>query len=209
MCLKDMLSKLGFFLSFLYPLKAINGVRAINKIMYSAKIQRKIGTKGARFKITPYMNLIGEQYMYIGEGFTALSGMIMQCYDSYLSGQQFLPKLTIGKNAYFGPNCHIGCINEIIIGDNLLAADHVYISDHQHGDLSVSEINIPYIDRALYSKGRILIGDNVWLGQNVVILPNVTIGNNVTVGAGAVVTKDIPDNCIVAGIPAKIIRYKS
>jgi len=209
MCIKKKLFKICNTLSFFYPLRLIEGIRALNKFMYSAKIQRKIGTVGARFKVTPFMSLLGEEYMNIGEGFVALSGMVMQCYDSYLSGQRFYPKLTIGKNAYFGHNCNIGCINEITIGDNILAADHVYISDHQHGDLSISEKDIPYISRSLYSKGKILIGDNVWLGENVVILPNVIIGNNVTVGAGSVVTKSIPDNCIVVGVPAKILKYKS
>lgn len=50
------------------------------------------------------------------------------------------------------------------------------------------------------------IGNDVWIGGNVTILPGVTIGNNVVVAAGAVVTKDIPDNCVVAGVPAKMIK---
>ncbi len=58
-------------------------------------------------------------------------------------------------------------------------------------------------------KGRPTIGDNVELGANVTIIGNIHIGNNVTVGAGAVVVKDIPDNCIIAGNPAKIIKIKS
>lgn len=56
---------------------------------------------------------------------------------------------------------------------------------------------------------RPIIGDNVSLGCNVTIIGGVHIGNNVTVGAGSVVVKDIPDNCIVAGNPAKVIRYKN
>ena len=54
--------------------------------------------------------------------------------------------------------------------------------------------------------GSVNIGDDVWLGGNVTILPGVSIGNNVIVAAGAVVTKDIPDNTLVAGVPAKKIR---
>ena len=53
---------------------------------------------------------------------------------------------------------------------------------------------------------RLRIGDNVWIGGSVTILPGVHIGNNVTVGAGAVVTKDIPDGCIAAGNPARVIK---
>lgn len=57
------------------------------------------------------------------------------------------------------------------------------------------------------AKGRPTIGDNVNLGSNVIIIGKITIGNNVIVGAGSVVVKDVPDNCTVAGNPAKIIRY--
>lgn len=54
----------------------------------------------------------------------------------------------------------------------------------------------------------ITIGDNVYISTGVTILGPVTIGNNVTIGAGAVVTKDVPDDCVVGGVPAKIIKYK-
>ena len=56
------------------------------------------------------------------------------------------------------------------------------------------------------SEGRPTIGDNVSLGANVTIIGNIHIGNNVAIGAGSVVVKDIPDNCIVVGNPAKVIR---
>lgn len=55
------------------------------------------------------------------------------------------------------------------------------------------------------SHGKVKIGDNVWLGENVTILKNVEIGNNVIIGAGSVVTKDIPDNSVAVGVPAKVI----
>ena len=61
-------------------------------------------------------------------------------------------------------------------------------------------------ERPLYSKGAIHIGRNVWVGRNVCIMPGVVLGNNVVVGANSVVTHDVPDNCVVAGAPARIIR---
>jgi len=59
------------------------------------------------------------------------------------------------------------------------------------------------------NRGCPYIGDNVYLGANVTIIGPVTVGNNVIVGAGSVVVKDVPDNCVIAGNPAKIIRYIS
>lgn len=54
--------------------------------------------------------------------------------------------------------------------------------------------------------GKVIIGNNVWIGGNVTILPGVIIGDNSVIGAGAVVTKDVSANCVVAGVPAKLIR---
>ena len=71
------------------------------------------------------------------------------------------------------------------------------------------------INHPLNPKGRrehlgiakpVTIGNDVWIGGNVTILPGVNIGNNVVVAAGAVVTKDVPDNSLIGGVPAKIIR---
>lgn len=59
------------------------------------------------------------------------------------------------------------------------------------------------------SKGKPIIGNNVEVMANVVIAGNIHIGDNVTIGAGSVVTKDIPSNCLAAGVPAKVIRYKN
>ena len=59
-----------------------------------------------------------------------------------------------------------------------------------------------------YQGNKIIIGDNCFISTGVTILGPIRIGDNVTIGAGAVLTKDIPDNCIVAGIPAKIIKFK-
>lgn len=205
--MKILVDRVSFFLSFFYPLHILSLFKKVEKNIYSAKIKRRIEMCGEMFKIFPPINLRGGKYMKIGKNFRAGKNMILQCWDEY-EGDGFLPGLQIGDNARFGENCHIGCTNSIVIGDNLLAGRNIYITDHFHGVGSMKEVDIPPKKRSLYSKGEVNIGKNVWLGENVVILPGVTIGNNVTIGANAVVTKDLPDNCVAAGVPARIIRMK-
>lgn len=205
--LKILIYKVSMMISFFYPSRIITLFKMGGRYVYSAKTRRKIAICGEMFKITPPFNLKGGEYMKIGNDFVAGKGMILQCWDKY-EEDNFLPDLQIGDNAHFGDNCHIGCINSISIGDNLLTGRNIYITDHFHGAGTMNEAGIPPIKRPLFSKGAVSVGNNVWLGDNVVILPGVTVGNNVTVGANAVVTKDLPDNCVAAGVPARIIRIK-
>ena len=66
--------------------------------------------------------------------------------------------------------------------------------------------DVDSIAKAWDNHGDIVVGNDVWIGGNVTILPGITIGNNVVVAAGAVVTKDVPDNCVVGGVPARILK---
>lgn len=74
--------------------------------------------------------------------------------------------------------------------------------------LRIATINHDMYDRHVtYTYGKVHIKKNAWLGMNVTICPGVTIGENAVVAAGAVVTKDVPDNAVVGGVPAKVIKY--
>lgn len=194
-------------ISYLYPLRLITILRGVKKYIYSAKAKRKIERCGNRFFISIPRQIRGEKYMEIGESFWAEEGLDLQCLDRY-GKEVYHPQLLIGNNVHLGYFCHIGCIGSISIGDNLLAGRNVYITDHFHGNGTMEEATISPKERPLYNKGPVKIGNNVWLGDNVVVMPGVTIGNNVTVGANAVVTQDIPDHSIAAGVPARIIRMK-
>jgi len=112
---------------------------------------------------------------------------------------------------HFGPRCSIGSNSVIVsmagveLGEAVLAAGNVYISA---GAYDFSDLSKPIMDQAAYSKGPIKIGDHVWIGTGAVILDNVTIGNGAVIGAGAVVTKDVPENAIVGGVPAKVLKMR-
>jgi acetyltransferase-like isoleucine patch superfamily enzyme len=116
--------------------------------------------------------------------------------------------LVIGDrfNAYH--RLHIGVMNKIHIGDDVLVASNVYISDSSHGgykgDLHSDPRTAPN-DRPLTAE-PIHIGNKVWIGEGAMILPGANIGDGAIIGAGAVVTKNIPAYSIAVGNPAKVIK---
>ena len=131
--------------------------------------------------------------------------MKLRCFKEW-RGQKYTPEIKIGNNVNIQTDCHISAINSVIIEDNVLIASFVYISDHAHGDNQYFDLNIPPIDRPLFSKGSIYIGKNVWIGEKVTVLPGVHIGEGSIIGANSVVTHDIPPYSIAVGIPAKVIK---
>lgn len=116
--------------------------------------------------------------------------------------------LTIGCNLRVNHSVHIAAMHQVVIGNNVLMASGVYISDHSHGIYqgnNQTSPNTPPNSRSIHSK-PVFIGDNCWLGEHVCVLPGVTIGHGTVVGAGSVVTKNIPSNCIAVGVPAEVIK---
>lgn len=111
-------------------------------------------------------------------------------------------RLEIGDGTYVGNNCHFYATKKIKIGKKVLIADKVYLADNLH---SFSDIHTPIIDQPIKQIAPVVIEDGAWLGENVCII-GATIGKNAVIGANAVVTKDIPDYCVAAGIPARIIK---
>lgn len=113
------------------------------------------------------------------------------------------PMVKIGDNVLIGAYSSIGCSNEITIEKDVLLAPHVHITDRNH---TFENVGIPINQQSAVSPGPVFIGKETWLGYGVQIMPNVKIGRHCVVAAGSIVTKDIPDYCVVAGIPAKVIK---
>lgn len=122
--------------------------------------------------------------------------------------------VTTGKKIFFGSDVqindyvHLSSMEKIIIGNNVLMASHIYISDNSHGFYkgdNQTAPNIPPIKRT-YKIAPVIIGNNVWIGEGCVIMPGVTIGDGAIIGANSTVTKNIPENSIAVGQPAKVIK---
>lgn len=111
--------------------------------------------------------------------------------------------LTIGDYCYFGHGCQINAFQKVEIGNSVLISDNVFISDADH---AYKNILTPIKDQEIVTS-PVFVGDGTWIGRNAVILPGVKIGQNCVVGANAVVNKNIPDFCVVAGVPAVPIKF--
>lgn len=137
--------------------------------------------------LTPeYESLVKKLFPTIGEG-----SVIMPP----ISGVRF-HNVTIGKRVYVNSGCLMMSAGGITIGDDTQIAANVQLISNNH-DLT---------DRQVITCKPIHIGKNVWIGAGATILPGVRVGDNSVIGAGSVVTKDVPQDTIVAGNPAKIIR---
>lgn len=149
--------------------------------------------------------VINPQYISIGKNFSSLFNLRLEAWDSF-QNEKFKPEIIIGDNVIFNSDVHIGAINKITIGDNVLMASRIYISDHSHGNITALDLDKKPSERPLYSKGEVIIEENVWIGEGVCILSGVTIGKNSIIGANSVVNKSFPENSVIAGVPARLIK---
>jgi acetyltransferase-like isoleucine patch superfamily enzyme len=170
-----------------------------------AFICTKLFYKGARLIRRPFY-CRGKSRLQFAEGFTTGHHCRLDLLGEENDNSK---KLIIGRNCKLGDNVHIVANEKVMIGDNCLMASKIFISDTCHGEYSKvtadSSPDIPPNERPLYTK-PISIGNNVWIGENVCILLGVKVGDGCIIGANSVVNRDILDNCIVAGAPAKVIK---
>lgn len=183
--------------------KIIESGRKFIQILYSGYYASQLKSVGLQFRLGyPVKFIYGAQYICIGNFFTSFPQLRLEA----IKTETKTPHIIIGDNVSMGYNYQINCIDKIVIGNNVLFGSNIFITDHFHGASNIDETYISPNKRALYSKGPVVIDDNVWIGQNVSVMPNVVIGEGCIIGANSVVTHDIPAFSIAAGCPAKIIK---
>jgi acetyltransferase-like isoleucine patch superfamily enzyme len=180
--------------------------------MLTAKYARLIVRLGRRRFLTPYGRRLGlDGLAFIGpkvvlqigkQGRIELGrwswighGTKIRCHEGVVS---------IGAKTVLGQECTISAYQHVSIGRECVIADRVMLIDFDHG---MVEVDRPIREQGIY-KRDVRVGNNVWIGYAACILRGVSVGDNAVIGTGAVVTKDVPANAVVGGIPARIIRMR-
>lgn len=150
------------------------------------------------------IDIRGKKHIKVSKGFTTGVGCRLEAYPVNEEKTLFF-----GDNFQMNDHVHITAMKNVTIGNNVLLASKIYISDCSHGsysgDENDSDPHTAPADRLLFSK-PVLIEDNVWLGEFVSVLPGVTIGKGTIVGANSVVSRSLPPYVIAVGTPAKPIK---
>jgi acetyltransferase-like isoleucine patch superfamily enzyme len=150
----------------------------------------------------PQGAIYNERYIHVGAG--TILGPFACLTAGMAPGQEMPtdPVVRIGNRCVIGRGSHIVGPWSIEIGDDIQTGPYVYITDQNHSYADPVEP----IGRQWPTEAGVRIGSGSWLGANVIILPGAQIGEHVVVAAGAVVRGTFPDRCVVAGVPAKIVR---
>jgi acetyltransferase-like isoleucine patch superfamily enzyme len=172
--------------------------RKLNSIFFGCVYRFSLKSFGKRSSIFKPDIMQGVNYINVGSNSHIQKGAWLLA----LKNNNVDPVLNICDNVYIGRYAHIVSIKSVTICDDVLIADKVYISDNLH---EYRDITAPIKNQPVFFKKKVTIGSGAWLGENVCVI-GASIGKNSVVAANSVVTNDIPDYCVAAGIPAKVIK---
>jgi len=194
---------IGKFSKLFLPLNLFYLNIVFKEGIFTGRHMQSFGSFGEGSRLSPNMLLVHPEYAHVGKHCQFAPHVIIEMNRIGMN----IPILHIGDNCSFGEFTHITVCNNIEIGQGTLTGRFVLITDNSHGNSSQDEIDIPPLERKNFSRGGVKIGKNVWIGDKVTILPNVEVGDNTIIGANSVVSHSIPSNVVVAGCPAKIVKY--
>ena len=152
----------------------------------------------------PTTALFGERSMRIGE--ETLIGPWVTLTAGYSPDQPDVPDpaLVVGDRCVVGARCSIIAHSRIDIDDDVWMGEDVFVTDANHGYADPAEP----IGRQIADAEPVRIGAGSWLGHGAIVLPGAHIGRHVVVAAGSVVRGSVPDHCVVAGVPARVVRRR-
>jgi len=194
----SVLRGLLFIKPFLKKSKGVIFAEKGAKIQFGHKV--KVGS-GLNLMKHSLINALSYKGVEIGDNFTLGKYAIIECTGVL---RNVGASLKIGNNVGINHYCFIGVRGNIDIGDNVIFGPRVNVFSENH---NFDKLDIPIKHQGV-TKGKTVIGNDVWIGANVSIMSGVTVGDGCVIAAGAVVTKDIPPYSIVGGVPAKIIKTR-
>lgn len=162
----------------------------------------RLGSLGLGSRFKGHITIQNPKCVHIGKQVTIEKYVYFLPCTNY-AGIKYEPQISIGDGTCIGIRNSFAAIDSITVGNNVLFAGYVHITDHSHG---YEDIDKPIKSQKLISKGPVVIEDDCWLGFESEILSGVHIGKHAIIAARAVVTKDVPPYSIVAGNPAKIVK---
>jgi acetyltransferase-like isoleucine patch superfamily enzyme len=171
------------------------GVRARDKA-FSLAVSGAFESFGPRTVIQLPVRVQGERQIALGSGVFVGANSWLQALGN--------GRLQIGDGTAFAGGCVISAATSVRLGQKVLVARNVYVSDHIH---AYADAERAVLEQGLTNLEPVEIRDGAWLGENVVVCPGVTIGRGAVIGANAVVREDVPDYAVAVGIPAHVVSH--
>lgn len=178
-----------------------NGIFAICCKIRNILLFHGYGNIGSCSYILKPMRIIGKKNIYIGDNCSILHQARIETVSGW-EDTSFHGEVRIGNRTSIEQNCHIIAADKLEIGDNCVLSSNVYVADCGHS-CDIMEGSV--MQQPLFVK-KTSIGEGCFIGTGAKIMPGVKLGKYVVVGANAVVTKDVPDYTMVAGVPAAPIK---
>jgi lipopolysaccharide O-acetyltransferase len=169
--------------------------------LFTALCRGSFRRLGRRATLQPPLRIEGARHIEIGERVFLGADSWLEVIDPDRGVSATV--INIGAGTSVSGHCTISAVRSVIIEPHVLIARYVYIADHTHAHAALDR---PIKEQGLAQIAPVRIGEGSWLGQSVVVCPGVTIGRNVVVGANSIVRHDLPDFCVAAGAPARVIR---
>jgi acetyltransferase-like isoleucine patch superfamily enzyme len=169
--------------------------------LYTLLLASQFKEFGSGSRIAPPFRYYGLNQISLGEKVI----INRDCWIQVLGGRgdDVSTKIVIQSHAGIGMGATISAAQQVTIGEYVLLARNVYISDHGH---AFKNLDVPIMHQGVDGIAPVSIGRSTWLGENAVVLPGVTIGQHCVIGANAVVNTSIPDFSVAVGAPARVVK---
>ncbi len=176
-------------------------IRKVRIKLYYLFAKKNWGGYGNGSIVEKPMFIMGKKNIYIGCNVQIRDGARIEAISEY-GEQKLTPVIRIGDNTSIEQRLHMTCANQITIGHDVTISADVLITDNSHGIQSINQnVRLQPLEVRITE-----IGDYSFIGAGCKILAGVNIGKNSIVGANSVVTRDVPNYCMVAGVPARILK---